>query len=78
MYISSFRVTNYSTYVDSGWINLSPTMNLFVGINNSGKSALLLVRDAVALSQGLLLVAETQGLALFHQFPMPYSNDGQE
>ena len=53
-------------------------MNLFVGINNSGKSALLLVRDAVALSQGLLLVAETQGLALFHQFPMPYSNDGQE
>lgn len=41
MYVSGVRLRNYSSFEDSGQIELSPGINLFVGPNNCGKSALL-------------------------------------
>ena len=41
MWIKSLRLESYYSFKDSGWIELSPTFNVFVGTNNSGKSALL-------------------------------------
>jgi len=41
MWISRFRLTNFSSFFDSDFIELSPGFNLFIGPNNSGKSALL-------------------------------------
>jgi len=41
MHLSGLRVLNYSSFEDSGAIELSPGINLFVGPNNCGKSALL-------------------------------------
>lgn len=41
MKIQSFRVLNYKSYDDSGDIPLDPRMNLVVGPNSVGKSALL-------------------------------------
>jgi hypothetical protein len=43
MHIARFRVQSYASFKDSGWIDLSPDFNLFVGQNNSGKSSLLRV-----------------------------------
>jgi predicted ATPase len=40
MYVHSFRVQNLKSFEDSGWLELSP-INLLVGRNNAGKSALL-------------------------------------
>lgn len=41
MWIDRFRVQNFSSFEDSHWVALDPKFNLFVGRNNSGKSALL-------------------------------------
>jgi hypothetical protein len=41
MFVNQFRVENYSSFDDSGWIELDPKFNLFIGQNNSGKSALI-------------------------------------
>ncbi|QDZ08492.1 AAA family ATPase [Sphingomonas panacisoli] len=41
MWISKFRLTNFTSFEDSGWIELDKAINLFIGQNNSGKSALL-------------------------------------
>jgi ABC-type cobalamin/Fe3+-siderophores transport system ATPase subunit len=41
MWITQLRVTSYYSFDDSGWVDLSPDINLFVGANNSGKTALL-------------------------------------
>ncbi len=41
MFISSFRLSNYKSYVDSQELTLSQGINLIVGQNNAGKSALL-------------------------------------
>lgn len=41
MFISRFRVESFSSFADSGWIDLDAHFNLFIGTNNSGKSALL-------------------------------------
>lgn len=39
--ISRFRLVGYSSFADTGWIELSPGFNLIVGQNNVGKSALI-------------------------------------
>lgn len=41
MRVRKFRLQNYGPFIDSDWIELSNTMNIFVGENNSGKSAVL-------------------------------------
>ncbi|WP_409562825.1 ATP-dependent nuclease [Hyphomicrobium sp. MC8b] len=41
MKIKRFKILNYSSFENSGWINLDPGINLFIGQNNSGKTALL-------------------------------------
>lgn len=41
MWISRFRAAGYSSFKDSGWVNLGPSLNIIVGQNNVGKSALL-------------------------------------
>lgn len=41
MWIKQLRVQSYYSFADSGWVELSPSINLFVGANNSGKTALL-------------------------------------
>ena len=41
MWVQRFRVEGYASFQDSGWIDLGRRCNLFIGQNNSGKSALL-------------------------------------
>ncbi|MER9277629.1 AAA family ATPase [Mesorhizobium sp. M0522] len=41
MKIERFRDLNYSSFPDTGWISLKPGVNIIVGENNAGKSALL-------------------------------------
>jgi energy-coupling factor transporter ATP-binding protein EcfA2 len=41
MWISRFQVENFSSFSSSGWIDLDQRFNLFIGQNNSGKTALL-------------------------------------
>ncbi len=41
MFISSFRLRDYKSYLDSDELRLSPGINLVVGQNDAGKSALL-------------------------------------
>ena len=41
MHLSSIRVFNYKSFVDSGTIYLMPGINIIVGQNNAGKTALL-------------------------------------
>jgi predicted ATP-dependent endonuclease of OLD family len=41
MYLSKIRVKNYKSFRDSGDIEFKPGINLIVGQNNSGKTALL-------------------------------------
>jgi predicted ATP-dependent endonuclease of OLD family len=45
MRLIQMRVTNFSSFKDTGWIKFSPGINLIVGQNNAGKSALLRVFD---------------------------------
>jgi hypothetical protein len=39
--VKRFRLESYGPFSDSSWIELSSTMNIFVGENNAGKSAVL-------------------------------------
>jgi len=41
MWITRFRVENFSSFQDSNWIELDKHLNIFIGQNNSGKSAIL-------------------------------------
>ena len=41
MWIKRLRLQNYASFSDSGWIDLDRNFNVFVGANNSGKTALL-------------------------------------
>ncbi|NES02961.1 MAG: AAA family ATPase [Okeania sp. SIO2F4] len=41
MYISKFQIFNYKSFRDSGWLEFQPGINIIVGTNNSGKTALL-------------------------------------
>ena len=41
MWIKRFSLKSYYSFDDSGWIELSPSFNVFVGANNSGKTSLL-------------------------------------
>lgn len=41
MHITRAKITSYSSFSDSGWIAFSPDLNIIIGENNSGKSALL-------------------------------------
>jgi AAA15 family ATPase/GTPase len=41
MFISSFRLFNYKSYLDSEELALTPGINIVVGQNDAGKSALL-------------------------------------
>ena len=41
MYISKFQVLNYKSFRDSGELEFQPGINIIVGTNNSGKTALL-------------------------------------
>lgn len=45
MRLIRMRVTNFSSFKDTGWIEFSTGINLIVGQNNAGKSALLHVFD---------------------------------
>jgi AAA15 family ATPase/GTPase len=46
MYLKRINVKNYSAFKETGWIDFEPGINLIVGQNNSGKSALLRVFEA--------------------------------
>ncbi len=41
MYIYKFKIFNYKSFQDSGWLEFQPGINIIVGTNNSGKTALL-------------------------------------
>jgi predicted ATPase len=41
MYLSKFRLLNYKSFQDSGFLEFKPGINIIVGTNNSGKTALL-------------------------------------
>ena len=41
MYISRFQLLNYKSFRDSGLLEFQPGINIIVGANNSGKTALL-------------------------------------
>ena len=41
MYISKFQLFNYKSFLDSGLLEFTPGINIIVGQNNSGKTALL-------------------------------------
>src|SRR5919199_5827157 len=41
MYLSKFQLFNYKSFFDSGLLEFSPGINIIVGQNNSGKTALL-------------------------------------
>jgi AAA ATPase domain len=47
MYISRFQLLNYKSFRDSGVLELQPGINIIVGANNAGKTALL---EALSLS----------------------------
>ena len=41
MFVSKARIEGFSSFTDSQWISFSPGLNMVIGENNSGKSALL-------------------------------------
>jgi len=41
MFLAKFRLYNYKSFRDSDWLEFSPGINIIVGQNNSGKTALL-------------------------------------
>jgi predicted ATPase len=45
MRLKRFAITSYSSFENSGWIDLDERITIFVGANNVGKSALLRVFD---------------------------------
>src|SRR5207249_3441257 len=47
MHISSLRIKNYKSFLDSGELRFGTGMNIIIGPNNSGKTSLL---EALALT----------------------------
>src|ERR1700730_6206621 len=47
MRLVRMRVTNFSSFKDTGWIEFSPGINLIVGQNNAGKTAFMHVFDQI-------------------------------
>jgi predicted ATP-dependent endonuclease of OLD family len=41
MFLKNFQLFNYKSYIDSGLLEFTPGINIIVGQNNSGKTALL-------------------------------------
>jgi len=41
MFLAKFRLYNYKSFRDSGWLEFKAGINIIVGQNNSGKTALL-------------------------------------
>ncbi|MGB3420827.1 MAG: AAA family ATPase [Dolichospermum sp.] len=41
MYLSKFQLFNYKSFQDSGLLEFTPGINIIVGQNNAGKTALL-------------------------------------
>ena len=47
MFIQRIRIEGFTGFEDSGWIELSPKLNVVIGTNNSGKSSLLTAASGV-------------------------------
>ena len=62
MYLSKFQILNYKSFRDSGVLEFKPGINIIVGTNNSGKTALL---------EALSLNFENQIHKSFTTFPVP-------
>ena len=69
MYISRFQLLNYKSFRDSGVLEFQPGINIIVGANNSGKTALL---EALSLS------FETSPHRTIETFPQPNSTPIRE
>ncbi|MBW4680599.1 MAG: AAA family ATPase [Microcoleus vaginatus WJT46-NPBG5] len=64
MYISKFQLSNYKSFLDSGELEFKPGINIIVGQNNSGKTALL---------ESLSLSVINQPHTSIKTLPYPYS-----
>jgi energy-coupling factor transporter ATP-binding protein EcfA2 len=69
MYISRFQLLNYKSFQDSGVLEFQPGINIIVGANNSGKTALL---EALSLS------FETSPHRSIETLPQPNSTPNRE
>ncbi|MEG4445241.1 AAA family ATPase [Microcoleus sp. AT9_B5] len=69
MYISRLQLLNYKSFRDSGVLEFQPGINIIVGANNSGKTALL---EALSLS------FETSPHRTIETFPQPNSTPNRE
>src|SRR4028118_1851289 len=69
MYISRFQLLNYKSFRDSGVLEFQPGINIIVGANNSGKTALL---EALSLS------FETSQHRSIETLPQPNSTPNRE
>ena len=69
MYISRFQLLNYKSFRDSGVLEFQPGINIIVGANNSGKTALL---EALSLS------FETSPHRSIETLPQPNSTPNRE
>lgn len=47
MYVKRFRFRNFSSFAQTEWVNLLPGINLIVGQNNVGKSAILRIFERI-------------------------------
>lgn len=64
MYISRFQLLNYKSFRDSRVLEFQPGINIIVGANNSGKTALL---------EALTLNFKTSPHRSIETLPQPYS-----
>ena len=69
MYISRFQLVNFKSFRDSGVLEFQPGINIIVGANNSGKTALL---EALSLS------FETSPHRSIETLPQPNSTPNRE
>jgi len=69
MYISRFQLLNYKSFRDSGVLEFQPGINIIVGANNSGKTALL---------EALTLNFKTSPHRSIETLPQPNSTPIQE
>ncbi|MEG4281147.1 AAA family ATPase [Microcoleus sp. MON1_C1] len=69
MYISRFQLLNYKSFRDSGVLEFQPGINIIVGANNSGKTALL---------EALTLSFKTSPHRSIETLPQPNSTPNRE
>jgi predicted ATPase len=62
MYLSKFRILNYKSFRDSGVLEFKPGINIIVGTNNSGKTALL---EALSLKFEIKIHKSSKNLTTF-------------